>query len=84
MKGNPVKKETKEKIKNWAKSEAPWLAVSAAGLTAVVVVFKKYTDDYNEIYEKNMHQRTEDLNRNYINYLGNLLDLEKAKNQSEE
>lgn len=68
MKGNPVKKETKEKIKNWFKSEAPYLAIATAGVTGVTIVFKKYLEQSNDIYQKQMQQRTDNQNQNEIDY----------------
>ena len=78
-----MKKETKEKIKNWAKSEAPWLAIAAAGTTGLVLVFKKYTDDSNEIYKEQMQQRTDDQNQSYVNYLREALNREFAHHHVE-
>ena len=79
-----MKKETKEKIKNWLKSDGPYLAVATTVSAGMLIVFKKYLEESNAIYKEQMQQRTDNTNQNYINYLRTSLDREFEHHHSED
>ncbi|AXH44165.1 hypothetical protein SEA_GOCRAZY_27 [Arthrobacter phage GoCrazy] len=79
-----MEKSKKQKLKEFAKKELPWIAMSAVAMTAIVVVFKNHLDTQEETYREHLEERNDIYNHTVSQAYEQLFNgiLNKLENQN--